>query len=379
VRGDTVEAVGEAPACDVDLGRVALLPGLVNAHTHLELSWMRGLVPPARRMSAWARELIQRRRAAGSDDPEAIRQAVREARAAGTAVLGDITNTLASVPALAESPLSGVVFLEVIGFRRDDAARAATDALARLAALSLPPRLTTALAPHAPYSVSPQLIESLHARSAGRPYSMHVGESLEEVAFLTGGTGPWRDLLRELGAWESSWEPPSCGPVGYLERLGVLGPTLLAVHAVQLTDAELSTLARHGSTVVTCPRSNGWTGAGDPPVARFYASGVRVAIGTDSLASVPDLSVFAELAALRTLAPDVPARALLHSATRAGAEALGYADRFGAIQAGSSADLIAVDLPPGVDDVEEYLVSGVQPGQLRWLRDADPRAATQAC
>jgi cytosine/adenosine deaminase-related metal-dependent hydrolase len=208
---------------------------------------------------------------------------------------------------------------------------------------------------------------------------MHVGESLEEVTFLTGGAGPWRDLLQELGAWESSWEPPSCGPVAYLERLGVLGPTLLAVHAVHLTDAELSTLARHGSTVVTCPRSNAWTGAGDPPVARFYASGVRVAIGTDSLASVPDLSVFAELAALRALAPDVPARALLHSATRAGAEALGYADRFGAIQAGSSADLIAVDLPPGVDDVEEYLVSGVEPGQLRWLRDADPRAAARAC
>jgi 5-methylthioadenosine/S-adenosylhomocysteine deaminase len=104
-----------------------------------------------------------------------------------------------------------------------------------------------------------------------------------------------------------------------------------------------------------------------PPVERFYASGVRVAIGTDSLASVDDLNLFAELAEVRRLAPGVPAARLLDSATRAGAEALGFASEFGTLDAGKCADLVAVRVPAGVTDVEEYLLSGVTPDQIRWL------------
>ena len=142
---------------------------------------------------------------------------------------------------------------------------------------------------------------------------------------------------------------------------------LLAVHGVHFDDAELSRLAAAGSTLVSCPRSNRWTGAGDPPVERFYASGVRVAVGTDSLASVEDLNLFAELAALRSLAPDVPAASLLRSATLAGAEALGFASELGSIEPGKRAELIAVRLPDNVADVEEYLVSGVVSDDISWL------------
>jgi cytosine/adenosine deaminase-related metal-dependent hydrolase len=118
---------------------------------------------------------------------------------------------------------------------------------------------------------------------------------------------------------------------------------------------------------VTCPRSNQWTGAGVPPIDEFYASGVRVAIGTDSLASVPDLNPFAELSAVRRLAPHVPAAMLLSSATRHGAAALGFAADYGTIEPGKLADLIAVRLPDRVDDVEEYLVGGIEPDQVSWL------------
>ena len=106
-----------------------------------------------------------------------------------------------------------------------------------------------------------------------------------------------------LGAWNPSWEVPACGPVEYLDRLGMVNRDLIAVHGVQFTDADLSRLAAAGATLVTCPRSNRWTGAGTPPVDRFYASGVRVAVGTDSLASVDDLNLFAELAEIRRLRP----------------------------------------------------------------------------
>jgi 5-methylthioadenosine/S-adenosylhomocysteine deaminase len=136
---------------------------------------------------------------------------------------------------------------------------------------------------------------------------------------------------------------------------------------VQFDDEDLKRLRDAGATLVTCPRSNRHVGAGDPPVERFYASGVRVAVGTDSLASVEDLNVFAELAAMRRLAPSVSARRILESATRHGAAALGFGEELGTIEPGRRARLLAVRVPAGVADVEEYLLGGVQPDDIGWL------------
>jgi cytosine/adenosine deaminase-related metal-dependent hydrolase len=134
-----------------------------------------------------------------------------------------------------------------------------------------------------------------------------------------------------------------------------------------MSPEDLARLAARGATLVTCPRSNGHTGAGAPPIEEFYASGVRVAVGTDSLASAPDLNVFAELATLRALAPSVPASALLASATIEGARALGFDGEYGSIEPGKAARLVAVALPPGTADVEEYLVTGIGPDQVSWV------------
>jgi cytosine/adenosine deaminase-related metal-dependent hydrolase len=214
-------------------------------------------------------------------------------------------------------------------------------------------------------------IGSIAAREQWR-VSVHVGESLDEIEFLRTGRGAWRDLLESVGAWTGAWRPPGTGPVAYLDQFGLITSRTLVVHGVHLTDDELARVAARGATLVTCPRSNRWVGVGDPPVARFYASGARVAVGTDSLASCPDLNLFAELLAMRRLAPDVPASRLLHSATRAGAEALGFADEHGAVAPGLRADLIAVPVPAGTTDVEEYLVgSGLElsaRGQVSFLK-----------
>ena len=133
-----------------------------------------------------------------------------------------------------------------------------------------------------------------------------------------------------------------------------------------------------GATLVTCPRSNRWVGAGSPPVDQFYASGVRVAIGTDSLASVEDLNLFSEMAQIRALGPDIPARAIVESATRIGAEALGFGEDYGTIEPGKRAALIAVRVPDGVDDVEEYLVSGIRPADVGWLDEPWPTPESRA-
>jgi cytosine/adenosine deaminase-related metal-dependent hydrolase len=199
------------------------------------------------------------------------------------------------------------------------------------------------------------------------PYSVHLAESREEVQFVDRGDGPWRLFLEEVGVWDPDWQPPGRSPVSYLRDQQFLGPRALAVHGVQTTDADLQVLSALGATLVTCPRSNQRTGAGDPPIASFYASGVRVAVGTDSLASTPDLNLFTELGAVRALAPSVPARTILDSATRQGARALGFGDEYGTIEPGKRAPLLAVTVPPGTDDVEEYLLSGVTAQEIAWI------------
>jgi cytosine/adenosine deaminase-related metal-dependent hydrolase len=256
----------------------------------------------------------------------------------------------------------------LLGFNPKDPATIVDVALEGFAGLTPVEWLRLSLAAHAPYSVSPALLKEIARGNAARPLSIHLGESAQELEFLQRGTGEWRTLLEALGAWNPSWTVPGCGPVEYLDTLGMVHDRLLAVHGVQFTDAELGRLAAAGATVVACPRSNRWTGAGTPPVDRFYGSGVRVAIGTDSLASVEDLNMFAELAEVRRLAASVPASRVLHSATLAGAEALGFASELGSIEPGKRAQLLAVRLPGGVTDVEQYLVSGnVEPADLGWL------------
>ena len=361
-------------APEIDLGEVAVLPGLVNAHTHLELSYLRDEVPPASQFVSWIRGVIAARRKrpdpASPEILESIDRGIEEALACGTAVVGDISNTLATFGPLARSPLAGVVFYELIRFSAQDARGFVEEAAAALEALPPTERVRATLAAHAPYSVAPLVFRAIREAVDRDPFSacsVHLSESAEEVEFIRSGGGPWRTMLEELGSWDPQWVPPGGTPVQFLDDSGFLDGRLLAVHGVQMDAADLQRLASRGTTLVTCPRSNGHTGAGAPPLEEFYESGVRIAVGTDSLASAPDLNVFAELATMRALAPSVPAAALLDSATRQGSRALGFDPDFGTIEAGKLARLLAVAVPAGTDDVEEYLVGGIVPEQIRWI------------
>jgi aminodeoxyfutalosine deaminase len=356
---------------------VAIMPALVNAHTHLELSYMRGLVPPAASFDTWVRAMLSLRRQHrdpfAADIIHAAGAAIVEARNTGTGVIGDISNTLVSARLLADAGMPGHVFHEILGFNAPDPHALLSEARARVGVLDPGDgSVRVTVTPHAPYSVSPALFTAVAESAGGGLTSIHLGESPEEIHFLNHGGGQIQAMLQSLGAWNPGWTPPRCGPVEYIDKFGLLSERLLAVHGVQLSYRELAQLTAAGATLVTCPRSNRWVGAGDPPVERFYASGVRVAIGTDSLASVEDLSVFAEMAAIRRLSSDVPARAILESATRVGAEGLGFGREFGTIEAGKRAALLAVRVPDGIEDVEEYLVGGIAPGQLTWLDSPNP-------
>jgi cytosine/adenosine deaminase-related metal-dependent hydrolase len=362
---------GRPPAPPEDLGHVALLPGLVNAHTHLELSWMAGRVPPAPSMDAWIGTLMAVRRggAPGSAAEElaAARQAAAVMRAAGTALVGDISNSLMTPPVLTEAGLGGVVFHELTGFSAPDPVSQVQQAWQRIDALNAEPRnLSFSVVAHAPYSVSPDLFREIGRCAREAPLSVHLGESAEEVEFLRTGRGPIRQALERLGVWTEAWRAPGTGPVEYLRSLGYLRPGTLVVHGVQFDDAGLEGIREAGAVIVTCPRSNIWVGAGSPPAARFYAAGIPVAIGTDSLASCATLNVFDELAELHRIAPAVPPARLLASATEVGANALGFGADFGTLAPGRRAAIVAVQVPHDVVDVEEYLVSGVEQVQIQW-------------
>ena len=375
--GDVAEPVG---ASVVELGSVAVLPALVNAHTHLELSGLRGVIPPAPSMPEWASCVLARRAESGSPDVGAIREAVGEARESGTGLFGDIGNTLDAVPILVSSGMAARVFREVVAFRDTDASGVVNTAVEEIRAATSTKRVRVGLAAHAPFSVGRAALVALDTairESCGGPRCIHLAESPDELEFLLTGRGPWHELLERLGRWDPGWTPPACGPVEYLDQLGWVGSELIAVHGVQLTDSELSLLAARDVTLVTCPRSNVWTGVGHPPIERFVRSEVKLAVGTDSLASAPDLNLFAELAFMHRLAPSVPARRLLACATVRGAEALGFGSEFGQITPGRRAELIVVSVPQGVSDVEEYLVGGINPDQVSWLEDYFPLASNQ--
>ena len=379
VDGDRIVGVGASPvAQDFSPASVSavILPGLVNAHTHLELSYLHNRIPPAPSFGAWVREVMRLRGEypdpAHPDIIHAARRAIADAKASGTALFGDISNTLVTVPLLREAGMPARVFYELLGFTERDPNARVRDARARVNA-ETSEDIPVSLAPHAPYSVSPALFKAIRADLERHPAdvsSVHLGETPQEVELLTRGTGEIRDVLRDLGRWPEQWTAPGCGPVEYLHDLGVLDARVLAVHGVQFDAQDLRTLAALGTTIVSCPRSNTYVGVGSPPLAAFYDAGVPVAFGTDSLASAQDLDLFAELADARRIAPRVPARTLLESATLVGARALGFGADFGSIEPGKRADLLIVPVPDDATDVEEYLVSGSRL-DVRWLAGAD--------
>ncbi len=371
-----IVATGHGPAPDaLDVGNTAILPALVNAHTHLELSYLRGVVPPAERFFDWIRPLMaSRREYPDPADPrivDAARQGIAEARAAGTGLVGDISNTLVTVPLLRDAGMAAQVFYELLGFNDTDGMGRVWEARTKIAEYrGGVSDVRIALAPHAPYSVSPELFQAIRSDIDGdsdHVSTVHLGESLEELEFVRRGAGPWRDLLDEIGTWNEAWEPHGGSPVEYLADLGFLDSRVLAVHGVQFTGDDLARLRSLGTTIVSCPRSNRHVGVGSPPLEAFYAMGVSVAFGTDSLASVENLNLVDELAEARRIAPRVPASHLIESATLRGAQALGFGSESGSIEPGKRADLIAVRVPAHITDIEEYLLSGIQPEAISWL------------
>jgi cytosine/adenosine deaminase-related metal-dependent hydrolase len=368
---------GSQPA-DVDLGDVAVLPGLVNAHTHLDLTGLRGQCPPTPDFTQWLRGVIRfRRERSEAQVLEDVRAGVAECVRFGTTLVGDIAAAGLSWPVLAESPLWAVVFYEMLGLRLERAREVYKTALSW--ALQHTPTETCfpGLSPHAPYSWNCQYFSevALAAFRYGLAAATHVAETRAELELVLERRGPFVPFLEEVGAWDES------GVVrGPLEEFGFdqlsFGsdfPRWLLVHGNYLSK---DMVFSPGNSVIFCPRTHAAFGHDPHPFPHWLRRGVRVALGTDSLASNPDLNLLEEARFTHRHYPQVPPDQVLRMATLSGAEALGWESDTGSLTPGKSADLVTVPLPPGSGKPHELVLQGTEParGVLwrgRWLHGPD--------
>jgi cytosine/adenosine deaminase-related metal-dependent hydrolase len=340
-----------------------LVPGLVNAHTHIELSALRGQVPGGHGFVSWATRLIgARSELAIEHELEAIAVALDELERAGTRAVGDVSNTLSTAVPLSRRGFGGSVFHEVFGLSREIALGRVQSLAAQVEqAVGEWPSgdLRYAPAPHTLYTTHPDAVRALLAEAArfGGPTTLHLLEHAGERAAIERGEGPvvdWIEQRMKMPTAGFTW--PRRDVIAYATELGALGPGTLLVHLTEAQPADLERIAASGAPVVLCPRSNLFIETKLPPLLAMRAAGVAPALGTDSLASNASLDVLAEARALADRFPTVPAWELVAMATWNGARALGRSD-LGRVAKGARPGLFFVEGAPASDPCQFLLAN----------------------
>ncbi len=334
----------------IDLGNVILLPGLVNAHCHLDYTGMAGQIPQPKSFPDWIKSLLALKAHWGySEYAQSWLAGVGMLLRHGVTTVADIEAVPELLPeASRATPLRVCSFFEMTGVRsRRPAREIVEESTARIDALP-PGRGVPGLSPHAPYSTSPDLLR-LSAQAARRRrwrLAVHVAESEAEFDMFMSRRGPFFDWLK------SQREMADCGlgsPVQHLERHGVLGENLLAIHVNYLAPGDAELLGGRRVSVVHCPRSHVYFQHAEFPRRSLAAAGVNLCLGTDSLATVltprrqkPELDLFVEMRAFASQAPEWTPEQILAMTTTNSARAMGLAGRVGEIAPGALADLIVL-------------------------------------
>jgi cytosine/adenosine deaminase-related metal-dependent hydrolase len=342
VEGGRIVGVGPAEELDGerrDFHDAAIVPGLVNAHTHLEYAVYAGF-GDGLAFGPWLHMHIERKARIGWDEFVAIaRLGAAECLASGVTTIGDASFSGAAAVAAAELGLGATVYLEVFGSdpSHADELRARIETLER----DVGPSVLLGVSPHAPYSVSAEVYSASYALD--RPVATHVAESDDERDYMLTGEGPIAAV--------SDVAPPGTTSVRHLAAHGLLEPRVLAAHCVKVDEGEIELLAAHDVAVAHCPRSNALLGCGIAPLRALLDAGLRVGLGTDSPASTPSFDMFEEMRAAlyatraRAERPDaLSAGEALELATLGSARALGLHEEAGSLVAGKRADLAVVSL-----------------------------------
>ncbi len=378
VSGNRIRAVGPWPdlrshirGTISDLGEVILLPGLVNAHCHLDYTDMAGMLPPPKTFTDWIHLLMEAR--AQWEHADYIRSWLKGARQllqTGTTTVGDIETIPELLPGVWNStPLRVISFIEMTGIRaRRDPAVILREAVEKMNSLSHP-RCSASLSPHAPYSTVPELLRlsTRMARECRRRICIHVAESEQEFEMFKHARGQMFNWLRR-----NERDMSDCGlgsPVQHLARHKALGENLLAIHVNMLARGDAVLLGKHHVHVVHCPRSHDYFHHRPFQRQRLAHAGVNICLGTDSLATVrktrkqnPELNMFDEMRALAANEPKLSPAEILRLATVNGARALGMAGKIGELSRNALADLIV--LPAKVKTSNAYETALNHPGNV---------------
>jgi cytosine/adenosine deaminase-related metal-dependent hydrolase len=358
VEAGRIVAVGRHGGAAAELGNVAIVPGLVNAHAHLDFSNLsRPLGYRGIPLVDWLRLVMAFRRET-PPDATAVAQGLRESFSYGVKTLADIVQSDWPQDAVVSSGVNVTAFLELIAPTAKRVADASALAERYLQAddgphpSPLPKGEGTCcyrgLSPHAPYTVQPELLAAVVRLSQKHkiPIAMHLAESPEELELLQTGGGPLRVFLEELGTWRPTLIPHESRPLDYLRTLAAAW-RVLVVHGNYLNDEEIDFLGKHADrmTAVYCPRTHDWFAHRRYPLAEMLAAGVPVALGTDGRGSSPDLNLLEEMRFAAQKHPMVSREQILRMGTIFGATALGQAAETGSLEVGKRADLTIIHLP----------------------------------
>lgn len=370
VRDRTIVAVGPhaslkerfPQALGITHRNCVLTPALVNAHIHLELSHLASLSQGTRPASftGWITDLLALRDHLGATGPLvtlAAEQAARQQYESGVGVLADIGNT--TLGQEMDAVFSGLLLAhkEYLGLAQWTLPKN----LARLAEESDAMHLSG----HAPYSTHGSLLQALkdRARHHDHVFPIHTAEPAAEAEMLSRGTGELVDFIRERGFWDNSFKPLGrSGSIHYLHELGLIDHRTLCIHAIHVSDEEICILAGEGGKVCLCPGSNDFLATGLAPVRGYLDQGILPALGTDSLASNPELSLWREMALLADQHPQVALGEIFSMATLGGAKALGVETTHGALAPGKTADILCIPLPAAMTTTEDLLAFLVRGG-----------------
>ena len=366
VEGARIAYVGpgaDAPGGEeVDFGDAILLPGLVNTHTHLELTAMRGFLEDLE-FPDW----IDRLRASRNDILtesrllDSARHGIAEGLLAGITTYADTCSSGVALPAMIEHGVRGIMYQEVFGPAPERRVAAMSDLRSRLAACAAPGEgslVRVGVSPHAPYTVSDDLYGEVaaYARAEGLPMAVHIAESADESDLVCRGTGVMASRLAARGIATPS---RARSPIALLEKMGALGPETLLIHCVRVDEQDIAVMAACGCAVAHCPVSNAKLGHGVAPLAEMLDAGLTVGLGSDSVASNNRMHILEEArtAVLQQRArlqshDSLPASQALELATIGGARSLGLGGRVGTLERGKDADfavfgLDAASIPVG--------------------------------
>lgn len=353
LEGERVTGLRSSGPASVDLGDVAVVPGLVNAHTHLDLSDFALPLAPGKSFADWIAAVIRHRTQAGSNPARAVVAGIKEIESTATTLLGDISSVADSRTALETSSLDAVVYREVIGVTKEraEASWRGFESWVKDAALNR--RIVSGISPHAPYSTQTWLFEKAESNPACQ---IHIAETREEIDFIEKREGPIADLLQKLGFTDTSSLANS--PNAIVQRF----PNAIMVHVNHLVPLHFNS---YRPAIVHCPATHAHFGRNRFPAKQWLDAGFRLALGTDSRASSANLNLGEHLANLMCGPDSLDPATVLRCATLNGARALGLHADHGSIRPGKLANLAVV--PIGTREDLEAVISGLaHPASVLW-------------